>query len=418
MTGTKKRKRSAKDQLEQEHQERCGKLLYQCRKALHKECKIVKSFECQKLVRRLKKEQDDTKDTNDLETKLTTLKAFAIDLAVEKCLKNLGMDRLVQDQTDGSVSSTTTTTVEWIDKFLQHKRVRTAMEVYNTKMGDLQRWYLGRQETLTERRRLHNKKRTPTGEGPTSHDGHDTLGSATAHSLFVSLDGKEEETTNEYDMDEYAMPSVPVKKKNRPGQRARKAKAMAMEARKQGKTWDRSHNWRAPKPKQDDNGGEEQQQQQWSAGGKDWKDEGKQHPSWVARQSQKPSIAKFAGKKIKFGQDSSGDVSEKGSSSVGAATPGLSGKDWKDEGKQHPSWVARQSQKPSIAKFAGKKIKFGQDDDATTDVPEKGSSTIQRPNVSAGKDWKDEGKQHPSWAARQSQKTGIAKFAGKKITFD
>jgi BUD22 len=35
-----------------------------------------------------------------------------------------------------------------------------------------------------------------------------------------------------------------------------------------------------------------------------------------------------------------------------------------------------------------------------------------------GKTWKEEGKEHPSWAARQSQKAGIVPFTGKKITFD
>jgi hypothetical protein len=36
-----------------------------------------------------------------------------------------------------------------------------------------------------------------------------------------------------------------------------------------------------------------------------------------------------------------------------------------------------------------------------------------------GKTWKEEGNAHPSWAAAAAQKSqGIAKFEGKKITFD
>jgi len=41
-----------------------------------------------------------------------------------------------------------------------------------------------------------------------------------------------------------------------------------------------------------------------------------------------------------------------------------------------------------------------------------------------GKSWKEEGKAHPSWAARQLQKSksgsgiGSIEFTGKKITFD
>jgi hypothetical protein len=39
--------------------------------------------------------------------------------------------------------------------------------------------------------------------------------------------------------------------------------------------------------------------------------------------------------------------------------------------------------------------------------------------ASMGKTWKDEGNAHPSWVAAAAQKSqGIAKFEGKKITFD
>ena len=42
--------------------------------------------------------------------------------------------------------------------------------------------------------------------------------------------------------------------------------------------------------------------------------------------------------------------------------------------------------------------------------------------ASMGKVWKDEGKAHPSWAAREAQKAksglGLPEFEGKKITFD
>ena len=36
---------------------------------------------------------------------------------------------------------------------------------------------------------------------------------------------------------------------------------------------------------------------------------------------------------------------------------------------------------------------------------------------SMGKGWKDEGKAHPSWAAKKADK-GIQEFKGTKITFD
>ena len=49
------------------------------------------------------------------------------------------------------------------------------------------------------------------------------------------------------------------------------------------------------------------------------------------------------------------------------------------------------------------------------------SKTFKAAEVaSMGKTWKEEGKAHPSWAAREAQKakSGIVAFAGKKITFD
>ena len=49
-----------------------------------------------------------------------------------------------------------------------------------------------------------------------------------------------------------------------------------------------------------------------------------------------------------------------------------------------------------------------------------GDTVKARDVATMGKDWKDEGKAHPSWAARQAskEKAGISQFAGKKITFD
>ena len=116
------------------------------------------------------------------------------------------------------------------------------------------------------------------------------------------------------------------KKKNRPGQRARKAKATAIEARKAGKTWDSSMNWREKKKgdseglgskdyKKSRGGGTDQHKrnesdkgssvvvvpkaapQHIASMGKKWKDEGNVHPSWVQKSQ---GIAKFEGKKITF----------------------------------------------------------------------------------------------------------------------
>lgn len=77
------------------------------------------------------------------------------------------------------------------------------------------------------------------------------------------------------------------------------------------------------------------------------------HPSWLAKQQQKPVIGDFRGKKIKFSE--TGETSETSApihnSQPSVATPAST------EG-MHPSWVAKQKWKPKIAAFQGTKIKF------------------------------------------------------------
>ncbi|KAH8346088.1 hypothetical protein KR067_003626, partial [Drosophila pandora] len=77
------------------------------------------------------------------------------------------------------------------------------------------------------------------------------------------------------------------------------------------------------------------------------------HPSWLAKQQQKPVIGDFQGKKIKFSEN--GETAETSApihnSQPSVATPAST------EG-MHPSWVAKQKWKPKIAAFQGTKIKF------------------------------------------------------------
>ncbi|XP_037707358.1 DNA ligase 1 [Drosophila subpulchrella] len=77
------------------------------------------------------------------------------------------------------------------------------------------------------------------------------------------------------------------------------------------------------------------------------------HPSWLAKQQQKPIIGGFKGKKITFGDD--GQAAEITAPSINhssSTAPPLS-----TDG-MHPSWVAKQKFKPKIAAFQGTKIKF------------------------------------------------------------
>lgn len=78
----------------------------------------------------------------------------------------------------------------------------------------------------------------------------------------------------------------------------------------------------------------------------------------------------------------------------------------------HPSWAAKQKTK-GIDQFQGKKIKFSEAALAPSTVVRKASQAIAS-NVSA----EDTAKLHPSWLAKQKQKPVISEFKGKKITFD
>ena len=68
----------------------------------------------------------------------------------------------------------------------------------------------------------------------------------------------------------------------------------------------------------------------------------------------------------------------------------------------HPSWEAKQKQKPSIQTFKGSKIVF---DDSTAEQ-KKSSPSVPAVGV------------HPSWEAKQKQKPSIKTFTGSKIVFD
>ncbi|KAH8354136.1 hypothetical protein KR084_001248, partial [Drosophila pseudotakahashii] len=77
------------------------------------------------------------------------------------------------------------------------------------------------------------------------------------------------------------------------------------------------------------------------------------HPSWLAKQQQKPIIGDFKGKKITFGDDGQAAEIRAPSINHSTATATRSSTDG-----MHPSWVAKQKFKPKIAAFQGTKIKF------------------------------------------------------------
>ena len=403
----KKRKRvkqsDKNEQYQKERTDRYNKLHHACTKHFHREAKVVKSFECQKIVRSIKAIKDTLssgdgereasstlkhqKRLETLQQKLDHTKKMELDVLVQVGLKRLGVLSLdpkldAKDTNDTAVSDSnghtesptnktqdTITSSQSEDLFYQtllesmfrHKRLSNALDQLNEKVTDYRQWTVRRaqggnnnnygDDQLGGKKGKKKKKRQQQSSDP----GNDTLvvaggfnsrkrglnlgGHEGASGLFIgSLSGMaaegydDDEGGDEYG-DDYEYPTV-EKKKNRPGQRARRAKAMAIEAKNAGKTWDSSINWREKKKDTTDGerstggsrGGErreksnsrdkqntrnksntdnkpkETKHQDIATMGKAWKEEGNAHPSWAAKAAAQKSqgIAEFKGKKITF----------------------------------------------------------------------------------------------------------------------
>merc|ERR1712083_52123 len=79
----------------------------------------------------------------------------------------------------------------------------------------------------------------------------------------------------------------------------------------------------------------------------------------------------------------------------------------------HPSWAAKKRANTTIAKFEGKKIKFGDDGVSSSNTKHTNDKPVSKgPVVPTPTE-----KLHPSWAAKQSQKSSIQTFQGKKVVF-
>lgn len=300
-----KRRTSPEEQLEEERLERYNKLVHMATKALHKEAKTVKSFECQKIVRRLKQSHS-TQD----EEKLAHVKAFPLERVEQVCLQRLGIFNLnpkpPQEEEQSEIVEPSQDDEKLVERMLRHKRMISAMDTWNDKVTEFRRWHLKRQERISNVPDFSTDKKNMPKKKQKKDD--------TASDMFVCLGGAsmDEEAMAHYgpagQEDEYA---AIVKTKNRPGQRARKAKAMAIQAKKEGRDYV-SVNWREKKPRPKDDGDKFQnkktggskpqpaQAAEIAAMGKSWKEEGKEHPSWAASQSQKAGIVAFQGKKITF----------------------------------------------------------------------------------------------------------------------
>ena len=399
----KKRKRvrpSPEDQHQIEVADRFNKLVHACSKHLHKDAKIVKSFECQKIVRSIKSAKeissedagkcnniDGASDATNMEpkslTRLKTLekklertKKLDLEALVQVGLKRLGVlsldprvdEEFILDEGDNhetfgkqrkearsqNLDAKALSQCDdpfyqaLIESMLQHKRLSASLDQLNEKVTEFREWKVSREgmlpgETNTiddaggsmkrkkkkqEINSSGNSTMVVAGGFQSRKRGLDLGGDEGASGLFIgSLAGLPAEAytdDGEYDMggsddDDRNMDGYQEEmKKNRPGQRARRAKATAIEARKSGKTWVSSLNWREKKSGRVDvksrDGGHDHKSRPSDSGsvkptaaqhiatmGKTWKEEGNAHPSWAAKAAQKSQgIAKFEGTKITF----------------------------------------------------------------------------------------------------------------------
>lgn len=244
------------------------RLLFQCQKELHKLAKQTKQFETKKLIRQLKTANNEEATTKQIETKLTELKEYDVDPVVQECVRRLGLPAL--NPNGGETLPDIRVEASWmLDRIVHHKRMKGTMEKWHEEVAKYRRWC--------------------------AVDNGTNKFVARENSLFVQL-GKSTAETNE---PKQAKP----KKKNRQGQRARKAKALSLAARQEGRTLlpEESLNWRAKKKapaneRNDPTPSMPQARTQPPAP----THEAPLHPSWQARKETKNGIVAFQGKKITF----------------------------------------------------------------------------------------------------------------------
>lgn len=257
-----------------------------------------------------------------LDEKLRYTKAFSIDEIERICLRRVGLkntdgaESVPDDQKEDDLSKKYKK--DLVDSMLRQKKLSSAMQSASEKVSAYYIWLSRREEQIRMRGKSKSKNNKSTGQSRGTKRGRDTgfddHGGNSA--LFIdSLNGSTLTTEDQ----EYAFGmsyggEQEVKKKNRPGQRARKMKAMAIEAKKAGRVWDSNNSWREKKVKPE---GKRTKTNEHASGldkskkinvaevasmGQSWKEEGKAHPSWAAREAQKAKsgISQFAGKKITF----------------------------------------------------------------------------------------------------------------------
>ncbi|KAL7472378.1 hypothetical protein ACHAXS_012716 [Conticribra weissflogii] len=448
------KKKTSKEELYRiESRERYDKLHHISSKLLHREAKVVKSFECQKIVRAIKaaKEASDAlkvsqsfanddrtgksidvtdtppedkkanrinekiaksmKRVMNLEQKLEKTKKFDLEFLVQAGLKRLGvlnLDPRGDELEEGGEIEANEFNRGWgnigdrdgrknkiareersrsnqpqsedpfhqslLEIILQHKRLSSVMDQLNEKVTEYRRWTMHRQDMLRgddipdfikddfmsggkkkkktkqDRHKQVNNTMVVAGTGgfhgvtrKNGLDGHEGTSGLFIGSLSgMPVEGKidedylDDEGEEEMDIGHYGYTCPTDRKKNRPGQRARKAKALAIEAKKAGKSWDSSVNWREKKR------------------GKNGRCVNNSNDSGVINDGKRGSRSgNEDGCKSNYSLASERDKTKHDAQKIATM-----GKRWKEEG-QHPSWAAKTAQKSlGIVEFKGTKITF------------------------------------------------------------
>jgi septum formation inhibitor MinC len=276
-------------------------------------------------------------------------------------------------------NTTTTTSIDnaaIVQIILQHQKMEACLESLNDKVTEYRRWCLHRDELASgaelttaanSKNNNNNKQKKTLTNAKVRHD----ASLLTNSSVFCHLGGGNDDdddaddNTNDEngagddsDNDEYHQsPYGPggdldgdqVKKRNRKGQRARRAKAQALQAKKNGRRYE-SSNWR-----------QSQQEQQPPPSETTAYNYSRQSSSQDRPVRSKPTFS---------------SSSQKGYPAVDShpkhsAYPSFSNnkgqqqqpaaprqQETKDAAQHHPSWVAKQAQSTGIVAFQGTKITF------------------------------------------------------------
>lgn len=332
------------------------RMLQTSMKSLLRAGKQIKRFQRQKMTCKLKQlQQEESSSSNnnalekekELNEKLEEIKDFDLDLFVKYvCATQLKLGPKYKFYTLND-TTTTSTKVNKKNPFLipisssDKNLIETQMiphKLVQDIIQDVNDWKKGPSYYRRKKQRLQkekeesitaNNKKNSVALGDDIQNGKSNEYLGTSGLFIGSLSGKtfeEEEYDDEYyggedgeieNVEEY----ITNKKKNRKGSRARRIKKMAEEARKEGKKWDPSINFRKNKSstkssykkqggKQEHHEHEHEQVVVATASdvaqaGSNWKSQKGEmnHPSWLAAQRNKKkesTIVPFTGKKITF----------------------------------------------------------------------------------------------------------------------